>query len=123
MVWKKKESPNTQLKADTLLGKNARFEGILETEGAVRIDGCFKGTIKAAGDVVVGEEARAEADITGKQILIAGEVRGGVMAQEKLEFTGTGKLFGNMQANCLVVEEGAVLQGDCRMAGDGQDNC
>lgn len=115
MAWIKPEKAGISEKADSVLGRGARFEGKLESEGSVRLDGFFKGSIKATGDVVVGEGACVEAEIAGRQVLIAGEVRGQVAARGKLELTATGKLYGNMEAASLVVEEGAVLQGDCKM--------
>lgn len=101
--------------SDSVLAKGTRFEGKLESEGSVRIDGFFKGTIRVKGDVVVGEGACLEADIVGRQVLIAGEVRGQVVALGKLEITATGRVFGNIETAILAVEEGAVLQGDCKM--------
>lgn len=102
-------------KSDSVLAKGTRTEGKLESEGSVRLDGFFKGTIRVKGDVVVGEGAFLDADIVGRQVLIAGEVRGQVVALGKLEITATGRVFGNIEAAILAVEEGAVLQGDCKM--------
>lgn len=121
VAWIKAEKAGIGEKADSVLGKGTRFEGKLESEGSVRLDGFFKGSIKATGDVVVGEGACVEAGIDARNVLIAGEVHGQVAAWAKLELTATGKLYGNMEAASLVVEEGAVFQGDCKMiAKDGR---
>ncbi|MDH7577406.1 MAG: polymer-forming cytoskeletal protein [Bacillota bacterium] len=118
MSWLKKETIGMNEKVDTLLGKNARFEGTIEAEGTLRVDGWFKGTLKANGDIIVGEGAKVEAELEGRHILIAGEVRGRVQAAGKLELTATGKLYGDLEAARLLVEEGAVFQGNCKTSED-----
>jgi cytoskeletal protein CcmA (bactofilin family) len=114
MAWGKKNDLNADERLETVLGKDASFEGDIEAVGGIRIDGRFKGSVKASGDVVVGESAHIEARITGRNVLIAGEVHGQVEASGKMELTLTGKLFGNLMATKMYVEEGAVFQGECR---------
>jgi cytoskeletal protein CcmA (bactofilin family) len=114
MAWGKKDGVGTDEKMDTILGKETNFKGELEAVGGVRIDGRFKGNIKASGDVIVGEGAYIEAKVSGRNILVAGEIRGQVEASGKMELTLTGKLFGNLQATKMYVEEGAVFQGECK---------
>lgn len=105
-------------KTGSVLGDDASWEGTIETSGSFRIDGRLKGSVKAEGHIVVGENALVEGDLHGKSILIAGAVRGEVKAEEKLELTSKGKLYGNFQAEKLLVEEGALLRGECRMDTD-----
>ena len=114
MAWGKKDSLGTDEKLDTILGKDTNFKGEIETVGGIRIDGRFKGSIKASGDVILGEGAYIEAKVSGRNVLIAGEVRGQVEASGKMELTLTGKLFGNLLAAKIYVEEGAVFQGECK---------
>jgi cytoskeletal protein CcmA (bactofilin family) len=114
MAWGKKDSLGTDEKLDTILGKGTSFNGEMETVGGIRIDGRFKGSIKASGDVIVGEGAHIEAKVSGRNVLIAGEIRGQVEASGKMELTLTGKLFGNLRATKVYVEEGAVFQGECK---------
>lgn len=114
MAWGRKSSSGTDEKLDTILGKDTFFEGTLDAVSGVRIDGRFKGAIKSTGDVVVGEGARIEARLSGRNVLIAGEVRGLVEAAGKLELTVTGKLYGELRAAKIYVEEGAVFLGECK---------
>ena len=114
MAWGKKDSLDADEKLETILGKDASFNGEIETVGGIRIDGRLKGAVKTSGDVIVGEGACIEAKISGRNVLIAGEVRGQVEASGKMELTLTGKLFGNLRATKMYVEEGAVFQGECK---------
>jgi cytoskeletal protein CcmA (bactofilin family) len=114
MAWGKKSNLSTDEKLDTILGKDTFFEGTLEAASGIRIDGRFKGAIKSTGDVIVGENAQVEARVSARNVLIAGEVRGLVEASGKLELTVTGKLYGDLRAAKIYVEEGAVFLGECK---------
>jgi cytoskeletal protein CcmA (bactofilin family) len=114
MGWGKKDGLGADEKLDTILGKGSSFEGALDAAGGVRIDGRFKGSVKTSGDVIVGEGAHVEAKVSGRNVLVAGELRGQVEASGKLELTLTGKLFGGLRASKMYVEEGAVFQGECK---------
>jgi cytoskeletal protein CcmA (bactofilin family) len=118
MAWGKKESYVNGQMLDAVLGKDTRFEGTLETERGVRIDGHYKGLIKVAGDVVVGEDGVVEAQVYGHNVQIDGEVHGQVYATGLLELTATGKLYGDLQAAKMHMEEGAVFDGRCNALTD-----
>jgi len=99
----------------TFLGKNTVFDGVLKFEGAIRIDGLFKGRIEAPrGTLVIGEAARLESDIHVASIIISGEVRGDITADQKIDINVPGRVFGNIQAPTVVVQEGVVFAGNCQ---------
>ena len=100
---------------NAFLGKNTEFEGKLSFTGAVRIDGRFKGEIFTEGTLIVGEAANIESKVHVSQIIISGEIRGNIVADEKIEIHAPGKVFGNIQAPILVIDEGVVFEGNCRM--------
>ena len=100
---------------NAFLGKNTEFEGKLSFIGAVRIDGRFKGEIFTEGTLIVGEAANIESKVHVSQIIISGEIRGNIVADEKIEIHAPGKVFGNIQAPILVIDEGVVFEGNCRM--------
>jgi len=102
-------------KAESILGNGTYWEGTLKTEGSVKIDGRFKGQVVAGDTIVIGESAVVEASLEGINILIAGTVHGDVKAEGKLEITPKGKLFGNFTAVKLLVDEGAIIRGECIM--------
>jgi len=97
------------------LGKNTEFEGKLSFSGTVRIDGRFKGKILADGTLIVGDDAVVESDVQVSHLIVSGEVRGELLAVEKIEIHPPGKIFGNIQAPAVVMDEGVVFEGCCRM--------
>lgn len=97
------------------LGKDTEFEGKLTFHGTIRIDGHFKGEISADGSLIVGEGAMIEANMDISYILISGEINGNIIADDRIEIHPPGKVFGDIQAPTVVIDEGAIFEGNCRM--------
>lgn len=95
----------------TIFGQQSEFDGKLKTKGSIRIEGTITGSVKAGGDVFVGESGVVNSNIEARKIIIAGQVKGNVTAQDKLEILQTGALTGDIKAKKLVVEEGAKFIG------------
>jgi cytoskeletal protein CcmA (bactofilin family) len=106
--------------SDLLLGSGAEFEGKLTFKGTVRIDSKFKGTIVTSDVLVVGENARIDADITCGSIVVQGEVNGNVKATQAVELRHPAKVRGDVETPSLSVEKGVVLDGTVRMQGAGR---
>jgi cytoskeletal protein CcmA (bactofilin family) len=100
---------------NAFLGKDTEFEGRFSFTGAVRIDGKFSGEIDSSGTLIVGESAKITSQIHVADMIISGEVNGDIFAENKIEINVPGKLFGNIQTPKLVIEEGVVFEGNCKM--------
>ena len=97
------------------LGKNTSFEGKMSFEGMVRLDGKFDGEIFSGDVLMIGETANVNAEINVNTLVIDGKVTGNVSATGKIEIHSTGKLYGNITTPALVIEEGGVFEGTCKM--------
>jgi len=104
---------------NAFLGKNTEFEGKLSFTGTVRIDGRFKGEIDSKGTLIIGETAFLESDVHISHIIISGEFRGNILAESRIEIHAPGKVFGNIRAPVVVIDEGVVFEGNCRMLKEG----
>lgn len=100
---------------NAFLGGDTEFEGKLSFKGTVRIDGNFKGEIFTEGTLIVGEAAVVKSDIHVSHIIISGEIHGNIMAENRIEIHAPGKVFGNIQAPAVVIEEGVIFEGNCKM--------
>ena len=101
---------------DLLLGAGAEFDGKLTFKGTVRIDAKFTGSIVTNDVLVVGENARIAAEITCGTIVVHGEVNGNVKAKSAVELRHSAKVRGNIETPSLMIEKGALLQGEVKMA-------
>jgi cytoskeletal protein CcmA (bactofilin family) len=100
---------------NAFLGKDTEFEGKFSFTGAVRIDGKLSGEILSSGILIVGESAVIKSQIHVADMIISGEVHGDIFAENKIEIKVPGKLFGNIQTPRLIIEEGVIFEGNCRM--------
>ena len=100
---------------NAFLGSNTEFEGKLSFTGTVRIDGRFKGEICTEGTLIVGETALIQSNVHVTHIIISGEIRGNIVADKRIEIHAPGKVFGNIQAPTVVIDEGVIFEGNCRM--------
>jgi len=105
----------TKDEINAFLGKDTEFEGKFSFTGAVRVDGKISGEIFSNGTLIVGESAVIKAQIHVADIIISGEVHGDILAEKKIEITVPGKLFGNIKTPKLVLEEGVIFEGNCKM--------
>ena len=104
-------------KAETvILGKTTYFTGILKFATKLRIQGIFKGTIDATGDLVVDKEAVVDADhITVNSLTVYGNVSGTVHALDKVDMMGGAKVQGDVSATRLRIADGVLFEGKCKM--------
>ncbi|MFK4300309.1 cytoskeletal protein CcmA (bactofilin family) [Paenibacillus sp. RC254] len=100
---------------DTLLANGTSFEGTIEAEANIRIDGHFQGDIRSTHAVVIGESAVVRSDIIAQDVILAGKVFGSITTEGRLTITPTGELYGNVAAAALVISEGGVLDGTSQM--------
>ena len=104
-------------KIETVIGPNAHFKGDIQSDGGVRVDGIFEGTIDTTGNLVIGEGAKVIATITANNISISGAVKGNVKAN-RVEILETGRVWGDLNVASLLLNEGAYLRGQTVMHGD-----
>ena len=93
----------------------ASFKGELEFEDTMRIDGRFNGKIVSKNELIVGESATIEGDILVGRIAISGTVIGKIVASQRVEIHRNGKVYSDIDTPALVIEEGAIFQGNCVM--------
>jgi cytoskeletal protein CcmA (bactofilin family) len=103
----------------TVLAPEDSVSGRLELKGTGQVLGSFSGQIDCDGDLLIGPEARVEADIRGARITVAGLVKGNIIASNRLKITSTGRLEGDATVGALVVQEGGVHYGVIRVHPEG----
>jgi cytoskeletal protein CcmA (bactofilin family) len=113
-----REAPNAA-DAHTILGREAKFNGKLIFEGAVRIDGKFEGEIVTDDLLLIGPSAEVRAQLHVGSVVINGLVEGDVTAKTMVEIKAPGRLRGNVVTPALVIERGVTFDGTCRMSSNG----
>ena len=94
----------------TLITGEASFKSML------RIDGRFSGRINSAtGTLIVGSGGQVDANVDVSIATIHGVVNGDVVAGQRIELGRAGKLNGNIQTPSLMIEQGGIFEGSCKM--------
>ncbi|MBZ5502274.1 MAG: polymer-forming cytoskeletal protein [Acidobacteriia bacterium] len=97
------------------LEQGVRLEGKLETTGTFRIDSTMKGSIVSDDTLVLGEHASIQGQITGNRVVISGRFDGVVQAKTSVEIHSTAVVTGEVHTPSLLIEPGAVFDGQCHM--------
>ncbi|HEY5657010.1 MAG TPA: polymer-forming cytoskeletal protein [Myxococcota bacterium] len=101
------------------IDQGSEFEGKLSFKDTVRIDGRFRGEISSENTLIVGESGEIDASIRSQNVVVSGTVVGNVSASAKVVLHKTARINGDVETACLVVEDGAVLNGQVKMGKNG----
>ena len=95
----------------TLLSKDAEFQGTMRIQGSVRVDGTIMGDLISTQTVTVGQTGTVEGNITAEEIIVAGRVKGALVARGRIVLESSAQFEGDLTATKLAVVEGAVFRG------------
>ena len=98
------------------VGGGTVVSGDAEFKGMLRIDGHFTGRIRSEkGSLIVSAGGKVDANIEVAAAKINGTVNGDIVAGQRVELGRSARVRGNLQTPALVIEEGAIFEGGCRM--------
>ena len=112
----KREGKRKEKTEIVVLGKTTSFTGFLKFATTLRIQGNFRGTIDATGDLIVDKDAVVEADhITVSSLTVYGNISGTVQAKDKVDMMTGAKVHGDVSAARLRIADGVLFDGKCKM--------
>ena len=98
------------------IDEGSEMEGRYTLRGTVMLNGKLKGEISSNDTLIIGERGVVEADVRAGRLLVSGEVTGNLRAMERIELKRTARVYGDVEAPVVVLEEGVLFEGHCRMA-------
>ena len=114
MFSKKQASPSPK-NVETIIGPSVKVEGNFKGEGDLLIDGILVGSLNTKNNLKVGSGAIVEANIRANNAFISGKVKGNITVKGKLELSATATIKGDIKAEILSIESGALLEGNISM--------
>lgn len=99
----------------SLIDRNSSFDGAFSTERDLRVEGSAKGSIDCKGTLFIAEGARVDATVDAEHITIAGDLSGDIRCRGRLQVLPSGKLRGTVSTHSLIVNEGAIYEGQVEM--------
>jgi len=110
---------NTQEQAT--LGKSLVIKGEVTGSESLYIDGRVEGSINLPGNrVTVGRNGVVAANISAREIVVLGKVRGNMTASDRVDIRGEGSLTGDVVAQRISIEDGAYFKGGIDIRKPGQ---
>jgi cytoskeletal protein CcmA (bactofilin family) len=96
------------------LDAGSHLRGELHFEDTFRIDGKLTGKVDSTGDLYVGEHGEVEGEVKVGRLFVSGKVQAVVQAG-RVEVAPGGQLRGEVETPSLVIDEGAIFEGQSRM--------
>ncbi len=94
------------------IGKSLVIKGEVTGSESLYIDGKIEGTINLSGNrVTVGRNGQVSANITAREIVVLGKVRGNMVASDRVDIRSEGSLTGDVAAQRISIEDGAFFKG------------
>ena len=98
------------------VGNSSALSGEINFRGMMRVDGHVTGRVVSDdGTLIVSSGGRVEAEVSVAVVKVSGLVTGNISATVRVELGRTARVTGDIQTPALVVEDGAVFDGNCRM--------
>jgi len=108
-----------EIKEGTLsgfVGSGTEVTGELTFKAMLRVDGHLSGRVTSnTGTLVIGSGGIVDANVEVSVATIHGLVNGDIVASQRVELGRSAKVNGNIQTSSLVIEQGAVFEGSCKM--------
>jgi cytoskeletal protein CcmA (bactofilin family) len=103
-------------KLSGFVGSGTVMTGEATFRGMLRVDGHLTGRVMSDdGTLIVGTGGQVDADIEVAIAIVNGTVNGDIIASQRLELGRAARVSGNIQTPALMVEQGAIFEGSCRM--------
>jgi len=102
------------------IGKSLVIKGEVTGSESLYIDGRVEGSINLSGNrVTIGRNGVVAANISAREIVVLGKVRGNLTASDRVDIRSDGSLTGDVVAARISIEDGAFFKGgiDIRKAG------
>ncbi len=94
------------------IGKSLVVKGEVTGSESLYIDGKVEGAINLSGNrVTVGRNGQVAANISAREVVVLGKVRGNINASDRVDIRSEGSLTGDVSAQRISIEDGAFFKG------------
>ena len=98
------------------VGGGTVVTGEANFKAMMRVDGHLSGRVSSSsGTLIVGANGKVDANIEVAVAVIHGTINGDIIATQRLELGRAAKVNGNIQTPSLIIEQGAMFEGTCKM--------
>ena len=109
-----KAKNGTKSQLNGFLDAGSHLRGELHFEDTFRIEGRLTGKVHSDGDLYVGQGGEVQGEVRVGRLFVTGKIDAKIQAQ-RVEVAAGGQLRGEVSTPCLVIDEGAIFEGQARM--------
>ena len=107
----------TSFDTASLVDRHSAFDGNFRSQRDLRVEGDLKGNVTCEGTLFVSEGATIAATVEAEHVTVAGELTGEIRSRGRLQILPSGRVRANVTTGSLVIQEGAIYEGQLEMAG------
>lgn len=98
-----------------MIAEGTEVDGTLRAKDDIRVSGRVKGALHVEGKAIIAPDGIVDGDIFASEADISGKVNGEIKVKGRLVLKTTAKVDGSISTSRLIMEEGAVFEGQCEM--------
>jgi len=99
----------------TYIAASTKITGTITGQGAYVFCGVVEGDCDINGPLTLAEGGRWKGTMKAADIVVAGTVEGDVVANQRVEISGTARISGSLCGNSIAVAEGAIIEGEIKV--------
>lgn len=104
---------NEDISINSLFGPLSVIHGDIKINGFAKIDGDIDGNLETTSNLIIGEKARIQGNITAKSVTVGGIVKGDITVTDSVELLSTSVVLGDIIARHIKAEADVILHGRC----------
>ncbi len=105
----------------SIIAQGNTLEGNVYSDGDIRIEGRVLGKLVCRSKLVIGANGYVKGNIDAANATIAGQVDGTIMVREVLQVQETGRIYGDIITEKLIMNAGGVFTGSCKMGKEARE--
>ncbi len=119
-MFKKNKPTKTVKKVNSfptvnIVSEGTQVVGNMRTQSDIRVSGLVQGEVHSSGKLIITLAGKINGNIQSNNADISGKIDGEVFVKHKLILRKSAVIDGNINTKNLIVEEGATINGACRM--------
>ena len=100
----------------TIIAAGTLVVGDVASEGVVKVEGEIRGSVRAAGQILIAKGGIIHGDVLTREAVIGGEIEGAVRAEERVEIQSGAVVNGDIMTQRILIAEGGKVNGQLSMA-------
>jgi len=115
---KQVNTTNGQSPSLNMISEGSKLKGNIQSQNDIRISGKVEGEATSKGKLIITSSGIIDGNVKAADADISGNLIGEIHITNRLTLRKTAKIDGNIYTKTLIVEEGAQINGDCKMGSD-----